>query len=107
MFGGNFIVNTSFKVFDFITSPTSATVLRKLSLDAEVLYIRNKDSVLSLSWLTANGFFVATHEGYLRNRISGLVIPCSVRCIPSVTILDLDLEPLEDGEIVLIIDASE
>ena len=39
--------------------------------------------------------------------MSGLVIPCSVRWIPSVTVLDLYLEPLEDGEIVLIIDASE
>ena len=50
---------------------------------------------------------VDMQERYLRNALSGLVIPCSVRRIPSVTVLDLDLEPLEDGEIVLIIDASE
>ena len=105
--GGNFIVNTSFKVFDFISSPTSSTVLGKFSLDAEVLDIGNKDCILGLSWLTENGFLVDTQERCLRNAISGLVIPCSVRWIPSVTVLDLDLEPLEDGEIVLIIDASE
>ena len=39
--------------------------------------------------------------------MSGLVITCSVRWIPSVTILDLDRKPPENGEIVLIIDASE
>jgi len=36
-----------------------------------------------------------------------LVIPCSIRWIPSVIVLNLDLEPLEDGEILLIIVASE
>ena len=57
--------------------------------------------------MTENGFLVDTQERCLRNAISGLVIPCSVRWIASVTVLDLDLEALEDGEIVLIIDASE
>ena len=54
-----------------------------------------------------NGFLVDTQEHCLRNAISGLVIPCSVRWIPSVTVLDLYLKPLEDVEIVLIIDDSE
>ena len=69
--------------------------------------IGDKDSILGLSWLTENGFLVDTQERCLRNAISGLVIPSSVRWIPSVTVIDLDLEPLEDGEIVLLIDASE
>ena len=89
--GGKFIVNTSFKVFDLVSSTTSPTVLRKFSLDAEVLDIGNQDCILGFSWLTENGFVVDTRERCLRNAISGLVIPCSVRLIPSVTILDVNL----------------
>ena len=99
-------MNTSLKVFDFVTSPASATILGKFSLDAEVLDIGNKDSILCLSWLTENVFLVDALECCLRNPISGLVIPCSVQWISSVTGLVLDPEALEDGEIVLIIDAS-
>ena len=105
--GGNFIGNTSFKVFDLGSSTTSPPVLSKFSLYAEVLDIGNKDCILGLSWLTGNGFLVDTQERCLRNAISGLGIPCSVRWIPSVTVLDSSLEPLEDGEIVLIFAASE
>ena len=47
--GGNFIVNTSFKVFDFVSSPASPTVLAKFSIAAEVLDIGNKDCILGLS----------------------------------------------------------
>ena len=104
---GNFIVNTPFKVFDLVSSATSSTVLCKFLLDAEVLNIGNKDCILGESWLTENVFLVDMQDRCLRNAISYVVIPCSVRWIPSVTILDLDLEPLEDGEIMLIIDASE
>ena len=107
MSGGNFIDNTSFKVFDLASPPISPTVWCKFALDAEVLDIANKDCILSLSWLTENGFHVDTLERCLRNAISGLVIPCSVTWIPSVTVLDLYLEPVEDGEIVLLIDGSE
>ena len=82
--GGNFIVNTSFKVFDVVSSTTSSTVFDKFSLDAEVLDIGKKDCILGLSCLTENGFLVDTQERCLRNAISGLVIPCSVRWIPSV-----------------------
>ena len=46
--GGNFIVNTSLKVFVLVSS-TSPTVLGKFSLDAEVLDIGNKDCILALS----------------------------------------------------------
>ena len=77
--GGHFIVNTSFKVFDFIASPTSPTVLGEFSSDAKVWDIGNKDCILGLSWLTENGFLVDTQECCLRNAISDLVIPCSVR----------------------------
>ena len=47
--GENLIVYTSFKVFDFVSTPTSPTILRKVSLDAEVLYIVYKEPILFLS----------------------------------------------------------
>ena len=90
-----------------VSSPTSPTVLGKFSLYGEVLVIGNKDCILGLSCLTKNGFLVDTQEYCLRNAISCLIIPWSVRWIHSVPVLDLDLEPLEDGEIMLIIDGSE
>ena len=46
-----------------------------------------------------------TQNRCLRNINTGQVIPCSVRWIPEVLIMEE--EPLEDGEILLIIDASE
>ena len=52
-------------------------------------------------------FLIDTQEGSLRNSMSGLVIHGSVRCNPSVTVLHLYLEPVEDGEIMWIIDTSE
>ena len=107
MCGGNSIVNTSFKVCDFLSSTTSSTVLSEFSFNPEVLDIADKDGILGLSWLMENGFLVDIKERCLKNAISGLVIPCSVRWIPSVTVLDLDLEQLEDGEILLNINAGE
>ena len=47
---GHFIVNTSFKVLDLVSSPTFPTVLGKFPLNAEVLDIRNKDCILGLFW---------------------------------------------------------
>ena len=41
--GGNFVVNTTFKVID------SASVLRNFAMDAEVLDISNRDVILGLS----------------------------------------------------------
>ena len=76
--GGNFIINTSFKVFDLVSSTTCPTVLCKFSVDAEVLDIGNKDWILGLSLLTENGFLVDTQERCLRHAISGLVIHYSV-----------------------------
>ena len=81
--GGNCMDNTSYKAFDFVCSSNSATVSFKFSLDAEVLYIGHEDCILGLSCLTVNAFVIAMHERSLRNAISGLVIPCSVRCIAS------------------------
>ena len=46
-----------------------------------------------------------TQDRCLRNVNTVEVIPCSVRWIPEVLIMEE--EPLEDGEILLIIDASE
>ena len=96
---GDFVVNTLFKVMD------SASVVGKFPVDAEVLDIRNRDMILWLSWLTQNAFSVDTQERCLRNVNSGQVIPSSVRWIPEVVITEE--EPLEDGEMLLIIDASE
>ena len=107
LFRGDFFVNTLFSEFDLVSPPTSATVLCRLSLDAEDLNIGNKDCIVSLCWLTENDLLVDTQVRYLRNAISGVVIPCSVRWIPSVTVLDLDLQLLEDGKIVLLIDNKE
>ena len=92
-------MNTSFKVMD------SSSVLGNLAIDTEVLNIGNRDVILELSWLTENGFLVDTEDRCLRNVNSGQVIPCSVRWIPEMLIMEE--EPLEDGEILLIIDASE
>ena len=74
-------------------------------MDAEVLDFGNRDVILGLSWLTENGFSVDTQDRCLRNVNTGQVIPCSVKWIPDVLIMEE--EPLEDGEILLIIDASE
>jgi len=59
---------------------------------------------LGLSWLKENIFVVDTINRCLRNVTMGLVIPCSVSWIPSLSILDLDKETLEDGEAILILD---
>ena len=48
--GGNFVVNTRFKVIDL------SSVLGKFAMDAEVLDIGNRDVILGLSWLAENGF---------------------------------------------------
>jgi len=94
-------VNTTFKVF------SEGSLLGRFTLDAEVLDIGKQGLILGLSWLEEHRFWVDTQARCLRKDRSGLVILCSIRWIPSITVLDLDLEPLEDGEILLIIDASE
>ena len=83
----------------------SFSILCKITIDAEVLDIRNRDVILGSSWLTENGFSVDTQERCLRNVNTGQVIPCSIRWIPEVLIVEE--EPLEDDEILLIIDTSE
>ena len=97
--GGNFLVNTTLEVMD------SYSVLGKFAMDAKVLDIRNRDVILGFSWLTENGFSVDTQDRCLRNVNTGQVIPCSLWWNPQV--LMMEEEPLEDGEILLIIEASE
>ena len=75
----------------------SSLVLCKFAMDAEVSDIGNRDVIL--------GFSVDTQDRCLKNVNTGYVIPCSVRWIPKVLIMEE--EPLEDGEILLIIDTSE
>ena len=82
-------------------------MLGKFSLDAEVSDIGKKDCILRLSWLVDHGFSIDVEARCLRNVTTGLLIPWSVRYIPTVTVIDLEEEPLEDGEMLLIIDASE
>ena len=98
---GKFVVNTSFEVYD------SSSTLVKFAMDAEVLDIGNRDIILGLSWLTENGFSVDTQDRCLRNVSTGQVIPCAIRWIPSILTLEAEDEPLDDGDILLIIDASE
>ena len=97
--GRNFVVNTMFKIMNL------SSVLGKFAMDAEVLDIGNRDVILGLTWLTENGFSVDTQDKCLRNVNTGQVIPWSVRWIPKVLIIEEEL--LEDGKILLIIDASE
>ena len=93
------VINTAFKVMD------SSSALGKFAMHTEVLDIVNRDVMLGLSWLKENVFSVDTQDSCLMNVNTGQVIPCSVRWIPEVLIMEE--EPLEDGEILLIIDASE
>ena len=46
--GGNFVVNTTFKVMDL------SSVLGKFGMDAEVLDIGNRDVILGLYWWMEN-----------------------------------------------------
>ena len=97
--GGNFVVNARCKVMDF------SLVVGKFAMDAEVLDIRNRNAILGLSWWTEKGFSVDTQDRCLTNINTGQVIPCSVRWIPEVLIMEEELQ--EDGKILPIIDASE
>ena len=83
----------------------SSSVLSKFAVDAEVLDIRNRDVILGLCCVTKNGFSMHTQDRCQRNVNTGQVIPCSVRWIPKVLIMEE--EPLKDGKIVLLIDASK
>ena len=98
---GKYIINTSFEVYD------SSSGLVKFAMDAEVLDIGNRELILGLSWLTEDGFSVDTQDRCLKNVSTGQVIPCTIRWIPSILTLELEDEPLDDGDILLIIDASE
>ena len=95
----NFISNTSFKVINY------SSILREFVIPAEVLHIGNTDIILGLSWLTDNRFSVLTQNRCVSNVNSGQVIACSIRWIPKVLIMKEEL--LEDGELLLIIDATE
>ena len=52
-----------------------------------------------------NEFLVDTQDTCLRNMNSRQIIPCSVRWIPEVLIMEK--EPLEDDEILQIINGSK
>ena len=103
----NFTMNRSFKVFDLVATPTLPTVSCEFSLDAEVFEIRNDDSMLGLHSLAENATLVDSQERRMRKAIPDLVISSSMRWIASVSVLDLYLEPLMDGDIVLLIDTLE
>jgi len=94
-------VNTSFSVF------VAGDFLAKFPLYTEVLDIGNRDIIWVLPWFQKNGFGVDPIDRCLRNVDKGLVHPCSVKWIPFIFIIDLDKKPLEDGEILLIVDVRE
>ena len=71
--------------------------LAKFAIDIEVLDIGNRDVILGLCWLTENRFSVDTQHRCLQNINTGQVIPCSIRLIPEVLIMEE--EPPEDGKI--------
>jgi len=50
---------------------------------------------------------VDTQERCLRNVETGLVIPCSVRWILSVTLIDIDVESMLDRDVLVILDVRE
>ena len=52
--GGNFIINTTFKVMD------TFWVLSTFAMDAKVLDVKHRDMILELSWLTENRLSVDT-----------------------------------------------
>jgi len=96
-----YVFNTMYKIF------SEGSLLSRFTIDAEDLIIRKQDVILRLSGLEEHGFWVDTEARCQRMDLSDLVIPCSIRWIPSVSILDLDLKEEEDSEILLIIDTSE
>ena len=92
-------MHTSFKEMD------TSSVLGKIVIDTEVLHIGNRDIILELSQQAENRFSVDTQDPCLKNVHTGQVIPCLVRWI--VELLIMEAKPLEDRKILLIIDASE
>ena len=99
--GGNYVVNSLFRVY------SKGSLLGKFSLDAEVLDLGKKDVILGLSWLVENRLMVDTQQRCLSNIETGLVIPRSVRWILSVTLINIDIEPMVDGDILLILNVRE
>ena len=98
---GKYIINTLFGTYD------SSLALVKFAMDAEVLNIGSRDIILGLFWLTENGFSVDIQDRCLKNMSTGQEIPCAIRWIPSILTLELENELLDDGNILLIIDASK
>ena len=62
---------------------------------------------MGLFCLTANSLLIDGQEPCLSHAFPGVVIPLSVRWIPSVSVSDLDLVQLEDGGIVFCVAGRE
>ena len=109
--GGKYVVNSSFIIPGALEPQgVQGVSCNKFCLDAEVFDIGQKDVILGLSWLKENGFSVDVPNSRLINEISGVVIPCTTRHIPSITLLSLEDEAgweLEEGEILLMLDTHE
>ena len=97
--GGTFVINTYFNLRD------SSLVLGKHTIDTEVLDIRNRDVMVGFCWLMKTEFLINARNRCLRNISTRHVISGSVRWIPVVFILEKG--PLEDVEILLMIDISK
>ena len=72
-----------------------------------MLDIGKKDVVLGLFWLKETGFVVDPMDRCLRNVSTTLIIACSVRWINTLSLLNLKVERLEEGEVLLILAASK
>ena len=132
--GGSFVVNTTFTIpntcaitayendhlkidipnetnnrMDIETDNRTSyePINRKYTLDAEVLNIGRKDIMLGLSWLKEQGLVVNIPDRCLENRSLHYTIPCSVHYLPTVLTMNLEEDPIEEGDILMMIDATE
>lgn len=62
---GNFVLNTCFKVRDFLL------VSGKFTIDGKVLYVGSRDLILGLSWFMENAFLIDTQDRCLRHVNAG------------------------------------
>ena len=100
MKGGKFVVNLQFFF----------TVLKhnnQYPIDAEVLDIGYRDMIIGLSWLKKNAFSVDIPNQRLVNNTTGVIIPCNIWYIPTISLMEEHAEILlEEGNILLIFDAA-
>ena len=86
--GGHYVINNAIvipgakAINDSAGTANTKAVVNKFLLDAEVYDIGQKEVVLGLSWLKENGFLVDVPNSRLIS--STIVIPCSIKNLPSI-----------------------